>query len=131
MAGQTTSAVNMSLISTASSVLIALLSVLWLRERLSTLQSVGIAIALAGVVHVAIQGRWASLASVVWVAGDAWTLAAATAWAVFSVLLRRWHSPLSVTALGGHQRCRLPVDCAFCRARTVAGAGGRPFDAEL
>ena len=98
VAGQTTSAVNISLIYTASPVLIALLSVLWLRERLSALQSVGIAIALAGVVHVAIQGRWASLASVEWVAGDAWILAAATAWAVFSVLLRRWQSPLSVTA---------------------------------
>lgn len=98
VAGQTTSAVNISLIYTASPVLIALLSVLWLRERLSALQCLGIVIALAGVVHVAIQGQWASLAQVVWVAGDAWILAAASAWAVFSVLLRRWQSPLSVTA---------------------------------
>ena len=98
IAGRTTSAVNITLIYTASPVLIALMSVIWLRERLNARQGLGIVIALAGVTHVTIQGQWSALSSVVWVAGDAWIVACACAWALFSVLLRHWQSPLSVTA---------------------------------
>ena len=41
IAGRTTSAVNITLIYTASPVLIALMSVIWLRERLTARQGLG------------------------------------------------------------------------------------------
>ena len=96
--GQTTAAVNIALIYALSPVLIALMSALWLKERFGRLQALGVALALVGVVHVILKGRWASFASVNWVVGDAWVLAATLSWTLYSVLLRRWSSPLSAMA---------------------------------
>ena len=57
-------------------VLIAVVSALWLKERFDRLQALGVALALAGVVHVILKGQWTSLAGVNLVAGDAWILGA-------------------------------------------------------
>jgi len=54
---QTTSAMNISLIYAASPVLIALGAVLWLGERFSWRQGLGVALALAGVCHVVVKGH--------------------------------------------------------------------------
>ena len=67
---QTTSAMNISLIYAASPVLIALGAVLWLGERFSWRQGLGVAVALTGVCHVVVKGQWMSLAQVQWTAGD-------------------------------------------------------------
>ena len=96
--GRTTTAVNIALIYALSPILIALLSALWLRERFNRWQALGLALALGGVVHVILQGQWASLAGVTLVVGDAWVLGATLAWTLYSVLLRRWASPLSAMA---------------------------------
>jgi drug/metabolite transporter (DMT)-like permease len=96
--GKTTAAVNIALIYALSPVLIALVSAVWLKERFSRLQALGVVLALAGVVHVILQGDWSSLAGVVLVAGDAWIFAATLSWTLYSVLLRRWQSPLSPMA---------------------------------
>lgn len=96
--GRTTSAVNISLIYALSPILIALLSAFWLKERFSRWQALGLALALCGVVHVILHGQWASLAGVTLVIGDAWILAATLSWTLYSVLLRRWSSPLSAMA---------------------------------
>lgn len=95
---RTTAAVNIALIYALSPVLIALVSALWLKERFSRAQALGVAMALAGVVHVILKGQWASLAGVTLVAGDAWIFAATLSWTLYSVLLRRWPSPLSPMA---------------------------------
>ena len=95
---RTTAAVNIALIYALSPVLIALLSALWLRERLGRPQTLGVVLSLAGVVHVIVQGRWTALAEVQWVAGDAWILSATLSWTLYSVLLQRWPSPLSPMA---------------------------------
>ena len=97
-AGQTTSMMNISLIYAASPVMIALGSVLWLREPFSTKQVVGVALALVGVVHVVVQGQWLLLAQLVFVPGDLWIAAAATAWAAYCMLQKHWGSPLSASA---------------------------------
>jgi len=97
-AGQTTSMMNISLIYAASPVMIALGSVLWLREPFSAKQVLGVALALVGVVHVVVQGQWLLLAQLVFVPGDLWIAAAATAWAAYCMLQKHWGSPLSASA---------------------------------
>ncbi|KQP19246.1 DMT family transporter [Pseudorhodoferax sp. Leaf267] len=96
--GRTTAAVNIALIYALSPVLIALVSALWLKERFDRVQALGVALALAGVVHVILKGQWASLAGVTLVIGDAWIFAATVSWTLYSVLLKRWQSPLSPMA---------------------------------
>ncbi len=103
--GQTTSAMNIALIYAASPVLIALGAVVWLGERFSWRQALGVLIAMAGVCHVVVQGQWLRLSQVQWVAGDAWIVAAMVAWAGYALLQKKWSSPLGSTA-------RLAAICA-------------------
>jgi drug/metabolite transporter (DMT)-like permease len=59
--GRSTSAVNIGLLYAATPVLIALASALWLHERVGPKQMFGVALALAGVLHIrcaAIGLRW-------------------------------------------------------------------------
>jgi len=98
IAARTTTATNLALIYSVSPVLIALASVLWLRERFTRWQSLGAALALAGVVHVVIRGQWGALASVHWVPGDLWVVAATASWSGFALLQRRWPTPLGPAA---------------------------------
>lgn len=98
LGGQTTQAMNISLIYAASPVLIALGSVLWLGERMRPMQIVGVVLALTGVVHVVVQGRWAALSQVQWVAGDWWIVAAMVAWAAYALLQKIWPTTLGSTA---------------------------------
>ncbi len=102
---RSTVATNIALIYALSPVLIALASVVWLRETLGKLQWLGIAMALGGLVHVVIKGQWSQLAQVQLVVGDAWILACTVAWTVYSILLKRWSSDFSPLA-------RLVLICA-------------------
>ena len=94
----TTSAMNIALIYAASPVLIAVGAVLWLGERFSWREGFGVAVAMAGVFHVVVQGQWLRLSEVHWVPGDAWILAAMVAWAGYALLQKKWASPLGATA---------------------------------
>jgi drug/metabolite transporter (DMT)-like permease len=87
---QTTTAMNIALIYAASPVLIALGAVLWLGERFSWRQGVGVCVALSGVFHVVVKGQWGSLSQVQWVAGDGWI--------VLAMLQKKWPTPLGSTA---------------------------------
>jgi len=104
-AGQSTSVLNISLIYAASPVMIAVGSVLWLHEPFSKRQALGVIAALAGVVHVVVQGEWQRLGGIEFVPGDLWIVGAATAWAAYSMLQKHWPSPLSTLA-------RLAATCA-------------------
>lgn len=95
---RTTSAMNIALIYSASPVLIALGAVAWLGERFSARQALGVAVALAGVMHVIVKGQWLALAQVQWVAGDGWIVACMLSWAGYALLLKKWPSTLSATA---------------------------------
>lgn len=105
LGGKTTGAMNIALIYSASPVLIALGAVAWLGERFTFRQVVGVAVAMAGVMHVVVRGQWSALASVQWVAGDGWIFAAMVSWALYALLQKKWHSSLSATA-------RLAAICA-------------------
>ncbi|MEI7513833.1 MAG: DMT family transporter [Betaproteobacteria bacterium] len=97
-AGQSTSMMNISLIYAASPVMITIGSVLWLGEPSSARQALGVVAALAGVVHVVVQGEWLRLSTLEFVPGDLWVVAAAAAWAAYSLLQKRWPSALGSTA---------------------------------
>lgn len=105
LGARTTGAMNISLIYAASPVLIALGAVRWLEERMRWSQVAGVVVALAGVVHVVVQGQWLALGRVQWVVGDAWIVAAMVAWAAYALLQKLWPSPLGSTA-------RLAAICA-------------------
>jgi len=96
--GRSTSAANIGLIYSVSPVLIVLASALWLRERLRPVQGVGVGLALAGVLHVVLKGQWGALAAVQFVPGDGWILAATLSWTLYSLLLKKWPSPLGAGA---------------------------------
>ena len=96
--GRTTVAVNIALIYAISPVLTVAASALWLKERITAIQLLGVLTALAGVLHVILKGQWRELGTVQFVPGDGWVLAAAVAWAAYSLLLKKWHSPLSASS---------------------------------
>jgi drug/metabolite transporter (DMT)-like permease len=95
---RSTQAMNIALIYAASPVLISLGSIWLLGEGFSKRQAVGVALALAGVVHVVVKGQWAALSNVQFVVGDLWIVAATIAWAGYALLQKKWSSPLSATA---------------------------------
>jgi drug/metabolite transporter (DMT)-like permease len=105
LAGESTGAMNISLIYASSPVLIAVGSVFWLGEHFSKRQILGVVLALLGVVNVVVRGEWTHLAQVELVPGDLWVAAAAAAWAAYALLQKKWHSPLGSTA-------RLATICA-------------------
>lgn len=98
LGGQSTGALNIALIYAMAPVLIALVSAVWFKERLGALQSLGVVLALAGVLTVIFKGQWLQLGQVTWVAGDVWIVCATLSWTFYSLLLKRWPSPLSSTA---------------------------------
>ena len=104
---RTTSATNISLIYAVSPVLIALVSGTLLQERLGRVQIAGIALALAGVLHVIVKGQWAALARVEFTVGDLWIVSATIAWSVYALLLKAWPSAfgpaarLALSSVGG------------------------------
>ena len=95
---RSTSATNIALIYAAAPVLIGVGSALWLHERMRLRQVVGVVLALAGVMHVVVKGRWASLSQLQFVAGDLWIVAATVSWAGYALLQKKWPSPLGATA---------------------------------
>ena len=105
--GRSTTAVNIGLIYAGSPVLIALASALWLHERFGVRQWLGVALSIAGVLHIIIKGQWQALADVRINSGDAWIAVAMVCWAAYSLLLRAWPSAfgalarLTLVACGG------------------------------
>ena len=95
---RSTSATNIALIYALSPVFIALISTLWLRERLGLLQWLGIALAFTGLVHVVIKGQWSALAQVKLVAGDLWIMGATVSWTMYSIFQKRWPTDFSPLA---------------------------------
>jgi drug/metabolite transporter (DMT)-like permease len=96
---------NISLIYAAAPVLIAMGAAFLLHERLSLTQWLGVPLAMVGLMHVAVKGRWEALSEVQWVIGDGWIVLAMIAWAGYALLQKIWPSQLGATA-------RLSAICA-------------------
>ncbi|MGQ9366045.1 DMT family transporter [Azospirillum sp. A39] len=94
-----TTATNAGLIYASSPVLILLIAAVVLGERVGPRQIAGIAVAMAGVLAILARGDPDVLLSLSFNAGDVWILAAATAWAVYTVMLRRSQTSLPIVTL--------------------------------
>lgn len=103
-----TSPMNSALIMALCPVLITLLGALLSRERISSRQLLGLTLGVAGVAVVVSDGVLMNLISLTYQAGDLYILLAATCWAIYSTIPKRFITglaPLQVTVgtvfLGG------------------------------
>jgi drug/metabolite transporter (DMT)-like permease len=87
-----TTATNAVLLNSVIPVLIVALSFVFLRERLSPRQALGIAISLAGVVAILSHGSWSELASLQLNRGDVLMLLSVLLWSIYTISLR-WRPP--------------------------------------
>ena len=74
--------------------LIILLGRILFAERLTARQAFGVALSLAGVLVVILKGSIDTLLQLRFTVGDIWTVAAATGWGFYTVLLRHWPTKL-------------------------------------
>lgn len=105
--GQTTSAINLSLISITSPIFIIIFARLFLGELFTPYKVAGIFIVAAGVVLLITRGSPSSLLSLSFVIGDLWMLIGAIVFAIYSILIIRkpiqlniWAFQLSTFILG-------------------------------
>jgi drug/metabolite transporter (DMT)-like permease len=105
IAGHSTGAMNIALIYSASPVMIMIASALWLHERMTRLQTLGVGLAFSGVLHVIVKGQWTLLGQLSFSAGDLWIVAASISWALYAILMKTWPSTLTASA-------RLAATCA-------------------
>lgn len=95
---QTTTTTNTALVNAMVPVIIALTAWPALGERLSLVQCAGVLISLLGLLFIVTRGDLAMLRSMTLSRGDLWTLGAAMAWAVYSVMLRKRPSEMDPIA---------------------------------
>jgi len=86
---QTTTATNTTLVNAMIPIFIAVTAWPVLGERLGIRQSMGVALSLTGLVFIITRGHPAKLMTLTLSIGDLWTLGAAFAWALYSVMLRK------------------------------------------
>ncbi len=99
LAGHTTTAINLSLISITFPVFIVILSRFFFRELITVNKAVGIIIVAIGVILLITKGSPSRLLHLSFAIGDVWMLAAAMIFAVYSILLKRKPEQLSIWAL--------------------------------
>ena len=98
LAVQTTTAINVSLISTTMPAVIIILSRLILRHRIGSHQVAGLLLSFTGALLVIVRGDWHTLAGLVFVRGDLWMVAAVSSTALYSVLLH-YRPPIHALSL--------------------------------
>ncbi|MFA9558359.1 DMT family transporter [Evansella sp. AB-rgal1] len=101
IAMQYTTSINASLVNATAPLFIVLLSVFFLREKIVTLQYIGIAISLLGVFIVITGGSLETLVTLTINPGDVIVFGAVIVWAIYSVLMKRFgvHVPKKATFL--------------------------------
>ena len=90
VAGHYTDAVNLALIGTTSSPVMALvLAAVFLKERIGWLRIAGMLICIAGICYLLSKGSWNRLINLHFSAGDWWILVAALCFAVYNTLAKK------------------------------------------
>lgn len=87
-AGHTTDATNMSLLATTSPMVMAVIARVFLHERLSRFQLVGLCGAFLGVVVLVSHGSLKALLGLRFAEGDLWMMTSVCLFAVYSLMLR-------------------------------------------
>jgi len=90
MALHSTSVTNTVLINATNPIFIVTFSWIGFKDRVSSLQVLGIAISLVGLLWIISRGNLSFLKTLQFARGDLWTLAAAACWALYTVLLRQY-----------------------------------------
>lgn len=88
IAGQTTSSVNIGLLYALSPVLISYASAKLLKEPFGWVQSLGVGLALLGMVWVVMKGDLSQLATLQFTPGDIWILVCVVSWTLYSLRLK-------------------------------------------
>ncbi len=83
----TTTAINSFLINTSRPVIIVLMSILFFRQGITPVQSIGFVLALLGTVTIILRGEPVRLLTLEFNSGDFLILGATIAWALYTVLL--------------------------------------------
>lgn len=129
---QTTTAINAVLVNSAIPVLIVLFARLILGQRVSVRQWLGIALSLCGVAIIILRGEPATILHLRFSGGDLLVLAAAAAWAIYSVALKRYPSGLDpFVFLFGMVICGLLFLVPVYGLEIAAGRLVRPTPATL
>jgi drug/metabolite transporter (DMT)-like permease len=95
---QYTAAVNGVLFNSITPIMIVLMSWIVLGERISSRQSLGVALSLAGVIAIVARGDVHMLAGLQFNRGDLWLITAMFLWAIYTLILRR--RPPELSAIG-------------------------------
>lgn len=98
LAGHTTSAINLSLISITFPVFIVILSRIFFRELVTFNKGFSIIVVVAGVILLITKGTLSRLLNISFAIGDVWMLVAALIFATYSILLKRKPEQLSIWA---------------------------------
>lgn len=94
-----TTAINLSLIGTTSSPIIAIiLARIFLKEKISAWKIAGMILCISGVLYLLAKGNWENLIYLRFTRGDGWVLLAAASFAAYNTLVRR--KPGNISALG-------------------------------
>jgi drug/metabolite transporter (DMT)-like permease len=129
IAGRYTSATNMALIgTTAAPVFVFLISALFLRQKLSVLQYVGISLCMAGILVLLSKGDIGQLMYFHFTTGDLWVLAAALSFAIYTILVRRKPAELSSTTFLFSLLFFSLVPCSCSRLFWLTALFLPPFD---
>ena len=83
-----TTALNASLFNAVAPIMIVVVSFLWFRTRITSIQLVGVLLGFAGTIAIAAEGDWQILATLQFNPGDLLMLVGYTAWALYTVVLR-------------------------------------------
>jgi drug/metabolite transporter (DMT)-like permease len=85
----TTTAINLFLINTSRPTMIVLLSILFFRQGITLIQSMGFGLAFLGTAVIMLEGEPSRLAMLDFNSGDLWILAATFCWAMYTVLIKK------------------------------------------
>ena len=98
LAGHTTTAINISLISITFPIFIIIFSRIFFRESITLNKGLGIVLVMVGVILLITKGDLSKLLSISFAIGDVWVLMAAIIFAIYSILLRYKPKQLSIWA---------------------------------
>ena len=98
IAGQTTTAFNISLISITFPIFVIIFSRFFFGDLITLNKGIGIIFVISGVAFLTTKGDFSSLLNLTFAIGDIWILIAAISFAIYSILLKRKPNGLSINA---------------------------------
>ena len=84
-----TTAINLYLINTSRPAIIVILSILFFRQGITLIQSIGFALAFLGTAIIILEGEPSHLVTLDFNSGDLWILAATFCWAIYTVFMNK------------------------------------------